>query len=245
MELLCWSAPSIEENLAFDEALAKSAYATGKRLLRFWWGDSPAIVMGSSQRAGDVADTTSCAARGVPILKRCSGGGAVLENSGVFNYTLITPAPSRLDVAASFQEGTDLVRSILVNLGIAGVRRGTSDVAVGDRKISGNALARRWKAQLVHGTLLVDFDFDLVDQVLKHPPREPDYRHGRSHREFLVTLRELGIQADRKHIEEAAFGAAHAVLGRQICKTDSRSLALPPTSIGFPSEAPTSLASRP
>lgn len=245
MELLCWSAPSIEENLAFDEAVAKSVYATGNRLLRFWWGDSPAIVMGSSQRAGDVADTTACTARGVPILKRCSGGGAVLENSGVFNYTLITPAPSHLDVAASFQEGTDLVRSILANLGIAGVQRGTSDVAVGDRKISGNALARRWKAQLVHGTLLVDFDFDLADQVLKYPPREPDYRHGRSHREFLVTLRELGVQTDRERIEEAAFDAAHAVLGRRICETDSLSLALPPTAIGFPSEAPTSAATYP
>lgn len=245
MELLCWSAPSIEENLAFDEARAKSAYATGNRLLRFWWGDSPAIVMGSSQRAGDVADTNACAAQGVPILKRCSGGGAVLEKSEVFNYTLITPAPPHLDVAASFQEGTNLVGSILANLGIAGVRRGTSDVAVGDRKISGNALARRWKAQLVHGTLLVDFDFDLADQVLKHPPREPDYRHGRSHREFLVTLRELGIQADRKHIEEAAFDAAHTVLGRRICEMDSSFLALPQAAIAFPSEAPTSVASHP
>lgn len=245
MELLCWSAPSVAENLAFDETQAKSAYATGKRLLRFWWGNSPAIVMGSSQCTGDVANTTACTARRVPILKRCSGGGAVLENSGVFNYTLISPAPSHLDVAASFQEGTDLVRSILANLGIAGVRRGTSDVAVGDRKISGNALAMRWKAQLVHGTLLVDFDFDLADQVLKHPPREPDYRHGRSHREFLVTLRELGIQADRKHIEEAAFDAAHTVLGRRICETDASSSVLPQAAIGFPSESPTSVAPHP
>jgi lipoate-protein ligase A len=84
---------------------------------------------------------------------------------------------------------------------------------VGDRKISGNAQARRGKALLVHGTLLVDFDHDLADAVLKYPPREPAYRLGRPHRDFLVTLRSLGVKADRASIERAAFDVARQVFG--------------------------------
>jgi lipoate-protein ligase A len=86
-------------------------------------------------------------------------------------------------------------------------------VAVGDRKISGNAQARRWKALLVHGTLLVDFDYELAEAVLKHPPREPAYRRGRAHRDFLVTLRSLGVNVDRNSIEQAALATAHQVFG--------------------------------
>ncbi len=208
MDVLCWSAPSVAENLALDVELAKSADATGRHLVRFWWGDGPAVVLGSSEQAEEVVDTSACEELGVPVLKRCSGGGTVLQNGGVLNYSLITPAPTHLDVATSFCQGTNLVRAILSKFGVTGVPQGTSDVAVEDRKISGNAQARRWKAVLVHGTLLVDFDFALAERVLLHPPREPEYRQGRSHRDFLVTLRALGLRADRTQIENAAVAAA-------------------------------------
>ena len=54
MKILCWSAPTVAENIAFDERMARSASLTGRRLLRFWWGGPPAVVMGSSERAEPV-----------------------------------------------------------------------------------------------------------------------------------------------------------------------------------------------
>jgi lipoate-protein ligase A len=214
MDVMCWSAPSAAENLALDVELAKSAVSTGRSLLRFWWGDGLAVVMGSSERADAVVDTDACAALRVPILKRCSGGGTVLQTSGVLNYSLISPAPSTLDVRAAFRQGTDVIRAILRSFGVVGVACGTSDVAVGDRKISGNAQAWRWKSLLVHGTLLIDFDFDLAGKTLKHPSRQPDYRRGRSHRDFLITLRQLGISASRDEVEQAAVHAGEQIYGR-------------------------------
>ena len=114
---------------------------------------------------------------------------------------------------AGFRPGIDLICAILDAFGVVGRPEGTSDVAVGARKISGNAQARRWKALLVHGTLLVDFDPELADAVLKHPPREPAYRRGRPHRDFLVTLRSLGVNVDHATIERAALNAARHVFG--------------------------------
>ena len=138
----------------------------------------------------------------------------MLQTSGVLNYSLITPAPWTLNVRAAFREGTDVVRAILGSFGVVGIACGTSDVAVGGRKISGNAQAWRWKSLLVHGTLLVDFDFDLAGKILKHPSREPDYRHGRSHRDFLITLRQLGTSASRNEVEQAAVHAGEQIYGR-------------------------------
>lgn len=214
MDVLCWSAPTVAENVAFDEALAQSASGTGRYLLRFWWGGPPAVVMGWNERVEQVVDSAACARLGVDVLKRCTGGGTVLQTDGVLNYSLVTPAPDHLNLKAVFRQGSDLVCAILATFGVSGVQRGTSDVAVGDRKISGNAQARRWRALLVHGTLLVDVDFHLAETVLLRPPREPEYRRGRSHRDFLVTLRELGIQTDRSVIEKAAIEAAQQVFGQ-------------------------------
>jgi lipoate-protein ligase A len=212
MDVICWTAPTVAENLAFDETLARSAWATDRHLLRFWWGGPPpAVVIGFSEHPERVVDTAACARLGVDVLKRCTGGGTVLQTGGVLNYSLVVPAPDHLNLKAGFRQGADLVCAMLAAFGIAGAPQGTSDVAVGDRKISGNAQARRWKALLVHGTLLVDFDFDLAETVLFYPPREPEYRRGRSHRDFLVTLRELGIQADQSVIKKAAIEAAQQV----------------------------------
>lgn len=193
LNVVCWSAPTVRENLAVDESLAQSMRMHGQRVLRFWWGGPPAVVMGYSERQEQVIDTIACQRLGVEITRRVTGGGTVLQTSGVLNYSLVMPAPGVLDLARGFRYGTDLLVTLLRACGITGHAAGTSDVVVGDRKISGNAQARRWHALLVHGTLLVNFDLDLVDAVLRHPVREPAYRAQRPHRDFVVTLADLGV----------------------------------------------------
>jgi lipoate---protein ligase len=213
VEILFQSAPTVAENLAIDYASARLAGETGLRRLRFWWGGPPAVVMGSSERPEQVVDAEACERLGVDVLKRSTGGGSVLQTEDVLNYSLVRPAPVSLDPRPGFRQGIDLVCAILAAFGVVGRQEGTSDVAVGERKISGNAQARRWKAVLVHGTLLVDFDHDLADAVLKHPPREPAYRRSRAHRDFLVSLRSLGVQTGRSSIERTVLAVAHRVFG--------------------------------
>jgi lipoate-protein ligase A len=212
LEVVCWSAPTVGRNLALDDSRARAAWESGRRVLRFWWGGPPAVVIGSSERLDQVVHEAACARLGLEVLKRSTGGGSVLQTPGVLNYALVTPAPARLDLKGAFRLGADLICAILAAFGLNGTLEGTSDVAVGGRKISGNAQARRWKALLVHGTLLVDFDYDLAEKVLRHPAREPAYRRGRTHREFMVTLRSLGVKADRPAIERIAMDAARQVL---------------------------------
>ena len=72
---------------------------------------------------------------------------------------------------------------------VPGVRHvGISDLALGDRKFSGNSLRAKRRHFLYHGTLLYDFPLSVVGRYLARPPREPEYRGGRGHAEFLVNL---------------------------------------------------------
>jgi lipoate-protein ligase A len=65
---------------------------------------------------------------------------------------------------------------------------GTSDLAIADRKFSGNSLRCKRNHLLYHGTLLYDFPLALIERYLAHPPRQPAYRRGRSHRDFVTNF---------------------------------------------------------
>lgn len=71
--------------------------------------------------------------------------------------------------------------------------RGVSDLCVSDRKIAGSSL-RLWKERLLFQiAVLVETDIALLERYLRHPSREPDYRRGRSHRDFVTSLRGAGF----------------------------------------------------
>jgi len=66
--------------------------------------------------------------------------------------------------------------------------RGTSDLAMGDHKFSGNSLRCKRNHLLYHGTLLYDFDLSSLDKYLGTAPRQPAYRQGRTHGAFVANL---------------------------------------------------------
>jgi len=213
LEVIRWSEPTVEMNLAVDEQLARCAGETGRRILRLWWGSKPTVVMGCGDKPDTSLNIDECEKRGIGWVKRVTGGGTVLQTSGVLNYSYTASDPGCLDIRKTFEQGADFVTSGLAQLGIESWHCGISDVAVGDRKISGNAQARKWRSILLHGTVLVDIGFDLMEAVLKHPAKEPDYRQRRDHREFMVTLRELGVTLCAVDIE-AAFAQAAVALSQ-------------------------------
>ena len=77
------------ENLAADEALLDEREATaGEPVLRLWESPEHFVVVGYSNRVGTEVNEPACRARGIPILRRCSGGGTVLQGPGCLNYAL-------------------------------------------------------------------------------------------------------------------------------------------------------------
>jgi lipoate-protein ligase A len=188
---------SAAENLALDEALVEVAEAAAEphETLRLWESRAPLVVVGRSSRVHAEVNVAVCRERGVPILRRPSGGAAVVAGPGCLMYAVVLdcrlrPELRSIENAHRFVLETNLraVRS----LGIDAARKGTSDLAIDDRKFSGNSLRCRRNSLLYHGTLLFQFDLPLVGELLKMPDRQPAYRAGRTHDEFVANLSVIG-----------------------------------------------------
>jgi lipoate-protein ligase A len=199
-----------EENLALDEALLDEAEEAGapSETLRLWEPDAAMVVVGRSSRVAEEVDLAACRASGVPVLRRPSGGAAVLTGPGCLMYAAVLsyelrPALRMVNHAHRFV--LESLAEVLKPL-VPGVRcRGISDLTVGDRKFSGNSVRCKRDHFLYHGTLLFDFPLELIARCLRTPPRQPDYRAGRPHVEFVTNL-PLTRDALRRAVL-GAFGA--------------------------------------
>ncbi|MCI0361730.1 MAG: lipoate--protein ligase family protein [Planctomycetaceae bacterium] len=193
MKLLDLTLPTPAENLALDEALLDAAEADPRRdeVLRLWEPRSYFIVVGRSSQVEREVDVAACARRSVPIFRRSSGGAAIVAGPGCLMYAVVLsyarhPALRMLDQAHAFV--LSRVADGLASLGLAAEHRGTSDLVADGRKISGNSLRCKREHLLYHGTLLYDFDLTLIGELLRMPPRQPDYRVGRDHGLFVANL---------------------------------------------------------
>ena len=185
--------PTPEENLACDEASLEEAEASGgPGVLRFWESDRHFVVLGYANRAEEEVDLDTCRAQGVPILRRCSGGGTVLLGPGCLNYALVLPidaAPPLTSISGTNRFILERHReAIVAATGLPITVEGHTDLALEGRKFSGNAQRRKRTHLLFHGGFLLGFDLRLVAALLRMPPRQPDYRRGRAHADFLTRL---------------------------------------------------------
>jgi len=193
MRYLDLTLPTPPENLALDEALLEEAEQAGRptETLRLWEPAEPMVVVGRSSRIDDEVHRDFCRRRGIPILRRPSGGAAVLTGPGCLMYALVLsyerrPKLRMIDHAHRFVLGR--IASALQALVPDVTCRGTSDLAIGREKFSGNSVRCKRDHFLYHGTLLYGFPLELIDECLTMPPREPAYREGRAHCTFVANL---------------------------------------------------------
>src|SRR5450432_4760006 len=99
MKLLDLSLPTPAENLACDEALLDwGEEESGGEILRFWEPREYFVVVGYANKVSSEANVPACGAEGIPILRRCSGGGTVLQGPGCLNYSLALKTDGRPEV---------------------------------------------------------------------------------------------------------------------------------------------------
>jgi lipoate-protein ligase A len=65
---------------------------------------------------------------------------------------------------------------------------GRGDLAVGGRKCAGSAQRRLKHWFMVHCSILYDFPIERIARYLTVPQRQPEYRQGRDHQDFLSNL---------------------------------------------------------
>ena len=216
MLLLDKTCESTWADIALDELLlldAEAGEATSE-VLRLWHAKQKFIVLGRSSKAEQEVQLELARSDGIPVIRRSSGGATVMAAKGCMFYAVLLSLTERphlrmLDKAHEFVMGTVLkaVKPLREDVSLDG----TCDLVTQNKKVSGNSLRVQRNWLIYHGTLLIDMDLTDVAKYLKHPPREPEYRGGRGHSEFLANLdvdpAELKLNLSQAWNVEGDYGA--------------------------------------
>lgn len=204
------------EILAVEEALLDAAEAgVIGEMLSFWEAPRHFVVLGYGNKATTEVNQEACARLNIPILRRCSGGGTVLQGPGVLNYSLVLRAAENTPLGTINGANQFIMqRNADALTGLFGKKvevQGHTDLAIGGLKFSGNAQRRKRTHLLFHGAILLNLDLDLLNTVLPRPSLQPDYRLGRSHKDFLTQL-DLPSAAIQNALRETWGGTERATL---------------------------------
>lgn len=156
--------------LAMEEYLAKHV----KEDTFVTWVVSPTVIFGRHQVMEAEVNIAYCQTNRIAMYRRKSGGGCVYADEGNLMMSLISPNKHSEVV---FQSFLDRVSGVLCDLGFAAVKSQHNDIMVEGYKVSGNACYALSTGTIVHGTLLVNVDFDALQQAIT-PSVEKLAKHG-------------------------------------------------------------------
>ena len=171
-EIVHDEAVSPRMNLALDEVLT-SRVGEGRRrpTLRIWEWNESAVVIGSFQSYRNEVDPEGAATHGFDVVRRISGGGAMLMAAGqIITYSLYVPASlvAGMTFADSYAFLDDWVLQALRSLGIDAVYQPLNDIASPTGKIGGAAQKRLANGGVLHhATLSYDIDGQVMTEVLR------------------------------------------------------------------------------
>ena len=153
-------------NLALEEYVFRHKPAAEDVLL--FYVNAPAIIIGRNQNTIEEINSAVVEARGIRVVRRVSGGGAVYHDLGNLNFSFMTA-----EVSGRFNRYDHFTRPVVETLRALGVPAelsGRNDILAGGRKISGNAQFARPDRMFSHGTLLLDSNLDDVTAALNPKP---------------------------------------------------------------------------
>lgn len=210
MHLLDLTLGSAVRDVALDEALLEDAEHAAEPVewLRIWEPARTCVVIGRGSLVDAEVHLNACLRNDIPVLRRASGGAAIVTGPGCLMYALVLSLELRPDlksVDVAHRVILEKFRNALKQFS-AGVQQcGTSDLAIDERKFSGNSLRMKRRYLLYHGTLLYNFALSHIANYLRSPPKQPEYRNGRSHEQFLCN-----VPATRLQLTDALGAAWHA-----------------------------------
>jgi lipoate---protein ligase len=152
-------------NMAIDEALIENIGESP--VLRIYGWRPAAISVGYFQSIKEEVDLEKCSQLGVDVVRRLTGGGAVLHEFEL-TYSFLTKRYQQ-NIMESCKWISDAIVLSINRLGFDASFVPLNDIVVNGKKVSGSAQTRRKGVLLQHGTLLLGVDVDKMFSVLKVP----------------------------------------------------------------------------
>jgi lipoate-protein ligase A len=118
------------------------------------WRNAPAVIVGRHQNTAAEIDLDFVRERGIAVIRRITGGGAVFHDLGNVNFSFVRLGCS--EGGLDFARFTGPILGALQAMGVECAFDGRNDLVAGGRKFSGNAQHIEHGRVLHHGTLLFD-----------------------------------------------------------------------------------------
>lgn len=150
-------------NLAIEEYVLRNLDGNESYLL--FYINEPSIIIGKNQNTAEEINTKYVEEKGIKVVRRLSGGGAVYHDLGNLNFSFITKDDG--ESFHNFKKFTEPVVKALKKLGINAELSGRNDILAEGKKISGNAMFSTRGRMFSHGTLMYDVNVDDVVASLK------------------------------------------------------------------------------
>jgi len=171
----------------------------------FYWQVPPTVIFGRNQDIYSELDLEYCRNNNIEFYRRKSGGGCVYSDMGNLMISCIMP---QTNVQKSFDTYLSKLSAVLSSLGFDAVKTSNNDILIEERKVSGNALFSCGNSTIVHGTLLYDTDFSIMQKAIT-PSVEKLAKHSvKSVRQRVVNIKELNPTLELSTIKnqiKAAF----------------------------------------
>jgi len=156
-------------NMAVEESIFINVDEnTAPNTLRFW-RNKHTVVIGCSQKVNEVVDLEYCKIYGITIVRRFTGGGAIYQDFGNLNWTVVVHRRDRLSPSKPLEIFKVFSEAVIRGLKLLGVDarfQCPNIITVNGKKISGLAAYVKKNAVLCHGTLLIDIDLHTLSRVL-------------------------------------------------------------------------------
>ena len=212
-------------NLALEEYVLRHRFP-GEECLLFYI-NRPSIIIGRNQNTIEEIETELVRAKGIDVVRRISGGGAVYHDLGNLNFSFL--APYAFDRFNRYEHFTRPVIDVLRELGVPAELGGRNDILAGGRKISGNAQFTSGDRMFSHGTLLLDSDLDFIPTVLTPRPGKIESKGHKSVRSRVANISEflsepLSVEEFRGRLLDGIFGSRTDLPALELTDADWRAV---------------------
>lgn len=205
-------------NMSFDEWCLMNGPAD--EVVFYLWRNRPSVIIGISQNQNTEVNLQFIRERGIDLVRRSTGGGAVYHDLQNLNYSFVGPLSVLGETGGDgHPSAVMMMAGALSSFGVKAEVSGRNDIFVGGHKVSGYA-KRVWKDRcIIHGTLMYDVDIQTLTQALDTPGSKLHRKGVASVRSRVRNLKELtgfsSIEEFREALQERlGAGDAEILLDR-------------------------------
>lgn len=157
----------------------------------FSWQVDPTVICGRNQDIDKEVNLMYCKEQGIDVVRRRSGGGAVMADRDNFMFSFITAGDN---VEREFKRYTSLIANALRRLGLNAEATGRNDISINGKKVAGNAFYHIPGRCIAHGTMLYDFNPSHLSNALTPSLAKLESKKVKSVPSRVTSLKNEGIR---------------------------------------------------